>query len=145
MMLVLLGVTIVMLAGTVSFLSNQFSVGANQEQEERSFQVAEAGAHYALFLLNEGVYTTEELLAMQTTTQPVVDNGETRGEFTLTFSSVAGTQSGDAIQVVSSGRDASRDICQTLVVVIHRTDIFFTSPYEITSWDHAVTCDGYAS
>ncbi len=145
MMLVLLGVMLVMLTATVTFIGNQFSAGADQEQEERSFHVAEAGIHYVLFLLNQGVNTTEELVSQQELTQSVTEKGVTLGEFTVKISSIAGSQTSEAIQVVSSGRDASRNICQTVVVEIRRTGSHPAGPYEIASWDHAVTCGGYAS
>ncbi len=134
-MLVMLAMFTVIAIATSTYIDRQYILTINQEQEERSFHLAEAGVHYTLFLLNDGIYTTQELVDMETFTDTVTKSGQDIGRFDLFFSSLGSP--GEGVIVTAEGRDTSLDICQAVTATVQRSGI----GYFVASWDHGVGCE----
>lgn len=142
MMLVMFGMILVMSTSVIFFSQRQLRATVDQEQTERSFQVAEAGIQYTLFLLNSGVYNTEQILTAGPIEKEMDDEilGEDSGTFTLSFSPVEGAPAGKAVNVTSEGRDSAGISCQHVEARIERFNAEITY-YGITKWDHLPECD----
>lgn len=144
MMLVILGVLVVVIGSTVSFVNRQFHEITRQKQEEQVFHVAEAGVNHVSYLLNDRVYNTVQLLNLISPIQQDVMDPSTNtrnGFFSLTFSGVDGSQPGQAVRVTSVAKADDSERCQTIIATFHRLSSG-DDRFVITKWDHVPQCVG---
>lgn len=143
MMLVFFVVFLVIAAAWLSFAVRQSHEVTDQEQEEQAFQVAEAGVERALFFLNSGVYTPDDLLGLSSPLVGVVQDaaGDIMGSYELTFSDTGGA----SLTVTALAHDLEiENRCQRIVADIEAMTgaLADTAEYYARSWDHDldVTC-----
>ncbi len=99
-LVVLLAIT---MPAWLGYVALQKRVTSEQEQEERSSQISEAGVQYVIFLLNNQVCTAAELAANSPIVQTVTDadNTTTVGTYQLNL-----TANGDGVAIEAHGYSA---------------------------------------
>lgn len=138
MTLVILGLFLTMMVAAMALISRQFHEIVGQEQEEQAFQVAEAGVHYSLWLISNGLLNLDNPAAI--TGHEVRDirpqgANEVIGTFDVTFSvQKGGAGQPTSISLVSTGRDVVLvDRTQVIAAVIYAEE---GEKFSIISWDH---------
>lgn len=144
MTLVFFLVFVVIMSAWLRFAVRQNNTVVGQEQEEQSFHLSEAGVHYALHLLNNGLCTPQELAASEPVIQPVVDvsvadAGAEIGTYELMFE--VSTNGGETSAVV---RAVGYDVnvfgeCQLIEATLQSFAGVLGTRYKIESWDHKST------
>jgi len=139
MMLMVFGLLLVMLGGSIAFISRQFRDTVNQEQGEQAFYAAEAGVQYTLFLLNSGVYSISQLVELGSLEHNVNDDQTDSRVGIATIQFYAGSET-DTMRVISFGSDNAGKYCQAIIVDIRRGQVGNAQPFIITAWDHYLSC-----
>lgn len=137
MTLVILGMFVVMAVGTMALINRQFKEIVGQEQEEQAFQIAEAGVHYALWLLDNGLidYADPQEIEDYEVTDDTQDPPVVIGSFDLEFeteSYTAGTGPA-AVKVTATGKDAVINRPQKIEATIYSGDL---DDFVVVEWDH---------
>lgn len=144
MTLVFFIVFLIIMVAWMRFAVVQNNAVVGQEQEEQSFHLSEAGVHYALHLLNNGVCNPQELSDSQPVIQSVVDElapaaGAIVGTYELTFT--VQTTNGEtitAVRAVGYDRNVPGE-CQLIEARINSFAGVLGQKYEIAAWDHKST------
>lgn len=135
MTLVLVIMIMVIMMASSAFISTRYHQTVNQSQREQSYDLAEAGIYYAVWLLNVKGTEPEELTPVTdypindpTTHQPV-------GTFTLTFET-SENGSTRTVKVTSVGKHATlTDVDQRVVATLSSTN---GSVFKVKTWNQAL-------
>lgn len=137
-------VLVIIMAAWMRFAVVQNKAVVGQEQEEQSFHLSEAGVHYVLHLLNNGLCTPQELAASQPIIQSVVDEsvsqaGSVVGTYELTFDvQAAGAETVASVRALGFDQNVYGE-CQLIVARLRSFEGILGKKYQILSWDHKAT------
>lgn len=144
MVLVLTAMVIVFLVSGVLLSGRQYNATVEQEEEERAFHAAEAGVHYALYLLNSEFYGEDEFSLLskgswpeQTVSQE--DTGKILGTYELMFMPLPDGSVGKGLTVYSLGKDTRGKRCQLIRAEVNRVSTL-EAAYGVAVWDHQSEC-----
>lgn len=146
MVLVLTSMVIVFLVSGVLLSGRQFNATVEQEEEERAFHSAEAGVHYALYLLNSQGSGQDEFSLVEQGSWPQQtvfqkDTGKVIGTYDLQFTLLPDGVPGKGLTVYSLGKDKRGEQCQLIRADLRRVSTLQVA-YGVTAWDHDVDCEG---
>jgi hypothetical protein len=138
--IVVLGSFAVIMLAWLAFANRQNHEIVNQEQEEQSFHVAEAGVHYALFLLVKNVCTPAELDSNEPVRRKVLNqSGEVMGIYDLKFENTP-YDDGVRTKVTAVGYDfAKPNRCQGVEATLKSFFGALGTFYTIETWDQKTT------
>lgn len=137
MTLVILAVFVVMALATTSLISRQFNEIARQEQEEQAFQIAEAGVHYAVWLLDNDLidYTSPQGISDYAVTDQTKEPPEVLGTFDLEFTVLQHEAKGPAaVKVKATGEDLVLINRRQVIEAVIQSDDLDT--FRVVEWDH---------
>jgi Tfp pilus assembly protein PilX len=133
LVLVMSLIFVVLMVGAASLVGNQQRQLVNQEEIEQSFQLAEAGVRYMMWLVNEAGVAPASLESAPVVRTIQDASGQDVGTFelTVTVAQASGTRT---VTVTSVGKDAVRpDLKQTIIAILSSTD---NQTYSLLSWNH---------
>jgi Tfp pilus assembly protein PilX len=146
MTLVFFLVLVIIFTAWMRFAVRQNNAVVGQEQEEQSFHLSEAGVHYVLHVLNNGVCTPQELSVSEPVIQPVIDesvaDGQPVGTYELTFDVTSvGGETVTAVRAVGYDKNVFGE-CQLIEARVESFSGVLGKKYRILSWDHksTITC-----
>lgn len=142
MTLVFFVIFVIILSAWMRFAVRQNNAVVGQEQEEQSFHLSEAGVHYVLHVLNNGVCTPHELAGSEPIIQSVVDEstaGDVVGTYELTFDVTPnGGETITAVRAVGYDKNVFGE-CQLIEARVESFSGVLGRRYRILSWDHKAT------
>lgn len=137
--IVIFFVFLVLMISGVSYINRQYKEATNTEEKQKSFYLADSGVTHILYGLNHDFYTMSGLLSGQPITETVTDpaSGQAVGTFTTSFTAGGGTPASEFMQLVSKGRAASGNQCETVTATLQRLS---NSSFTLKAWQHQLGC-----
>lgn len=134
MVLVIVSMLAVMFVSSISLIARELHATADATQEERAYQVAEAGMQKMLFWIKDAGYTLDQMVAKSGTSTAISDTvtGSTIGSYTLTITKLAAPDAG--LNVVSTGKSPDLQFCSQVKSVLKSPSGNAAGPFLAYGW-----------